>query len=111
MKKSVLVVMGLLLSMSAYAKNRDCGVVFLSSVSVQADRLDGSTHGNKMLIGFKSQACRSIKWAYLENSDEAYDGMLSIAMTAYLHKRRLAVFVDESKDASGAKRIQRLTLQ
>lgn len=94
-----------------YAANKDCGVVSLTRVYVQADRVDGSTHGNKMLIGFNSPSCVGITLAYLENSDEAFSGMLSMALTAYTTGIKVRVFIDDSADATGAKRLQWLNFQ
>ncbi|CCN49267.1 conserved hypothetical protein [Vibrio nigripulchritudo MADA3029] len=111
MKKCYLVFLCMFLSMPTYAGNKDCGVVALKTVYVQADRVDGSTHGNKMLVGFSSSSCPNIKLAYLENTDDAYSGMLSIALTAYTSGKKIRVFVDDSKDASGAKRLQWLNFQ
>jgi len=101
----------MLSSSPLYAANKDCGVVSLTRVYVQADRIDGSTHGNKMLVGFNSPLCVGITLAYLENSDEAFSGMLSMALTAYTTGRKIRVFIDDASDASGAKRLQWLNFQ
>lgn len=111
MKKSFLIFLCLFLSIPIYAGNKDCGVVALKRVYVQADRVDGSTHGNKMLVSFSSSSCPNVTLAYLENTDDAYSGMLTMALTAYTTGKKIRVYIDDSKDASGAKRIQWLNFQ
>jgi len=111
MTKRYLLIISLLICSPLYAANKDCGVVSLTKVYVQADRIDGSTHGNKMLVGFNSSLCSGITLAYLENNDEAFSGMLSMALAAYTTGKKIRVFVDDAADASGAKRIQWLNFQ
>jgi len=111
MNKKFLFFICLLFSSPLYAANKDCGLVTLTKVYVQADRIDGSTHGNKMLVGFNSPSCVGITLAYLENSDEAFSGMLSIALTAYTTGTKIRVYIDDESDASGAKRLQWLNFQ
>lgn len=94
-----------------YAANKDCGVVSLTRVYVQADRVDGSPHGNKMLVGFSSPACSGVSLAYLEISDEAFSGMLAMALSAYVSGKKIRVFIDDESDSAGAKRIQWLNYQ
>ena len=110
MKKCMLFIL-LLISSPLYAANKDCGVVSLTRVYVQSDRPDGSPHGNKMLVNFQSASCPDITVAYLENNDDAYSGMLTIALTAYTTGKKIRVFVDDAKDAAGAKRLQWLNFQ
>ncbi|AIW18592.1 hypothetical protein F0267_28435 [Vibrio coralliilyticus] len=111
MRKFIFLVLFSILSTPIYAGNKSCGIVSLTQVYVQADRVDGSTHGNKMLIGFNSSSCPNVQLAYLENTDDAYSGMLSIALAAYTSGKSVHVMVDDSKDASGAKRIQWLAFR
>ena len=111
MTKKFLFFICLLMCSPLYAANKDCGVVLLTKVYVQADRIDGSTHGNKMLVGFNSNACAGVTLAYLENDDEAFSGMLSMALAAYATGKKIRVVIDDASDASGAKRIQWLNFQ
>ena len=111
MTKKFLFFICLLISSPIYAANKDCGVVLLTKVYVQADRIDGSTHGNKMLVGFNSPSCVGITLAYLENDHDAFAGMLSMALTAYTTGKKIRVYIDDASDSSGAKRLQILNFQ
>lgn len=101
----------LLISNQVFAGNADCGEVLITKLFVQADRQDNSSHANKLLLGFESSGCSSV--VYLENTDDAYPGILSMALTAYTTQQRIRVVADDNPEllAAGAMRIQWLNFQ
>ena len=97
---------------SAFAELIDCGTVDIKHVYVQSDR-DGSDHANKLLITFtngKNSECNGFTHAYLENTDDAYNGTLSMAIAAYMAGKPLRIVVDGSLAISNARRIAWINL-
>ena len=95
------------ISFCAYSGTINCGVATLTTVYVQGDR-DGGFHANKMLLilgSDKLSECNDITFAYLENTDAAYNGTLSMAMAAYLSGKKLRVQVEDGPIQAGARRI------
>ncbi len=108
-KKLFVLVMLSVASSASFSADKLCGPLLLNKVYVQADRISGSAHANKLLLSF--EGCDGVSLAYLENTDEAYDGVLSLALAAYISKQAVRILMDDSADASGAKRIQYINLQ
>jgi hypothetical protein len=108
MKYCLLILLGFF-STSAFSGAIDCGHSILKTVYVQGDRSDGSFHNNKLLIIMgdeKNSACSDINFAYLENTDDAYDGVLSMAMAAFVAGKRLRVVVNDGPIQERARRIE-----
>lgn len=107
MNKLFLIICSLFISFGAMAGTINCGHVTLKTVYVQGDR-DGGFHANKMLIILgddKLSVCSNFSFAYLENTDAAYDGTLSMAMAAYLSGKKLRIQVENSPIQADARRI------
>ncbi len=108
MKKIIFI---LLLIISPYIKAAgtiNCGAATIKTIYVQGDRGDGGFHANKMLIilgSDKLAACNDFTFAYLENTDDAYSGTLSMAMAAYMNGKKLRVQVEDMPANNSAKRI------
>lgn len=86
----------------------NCGMATIKNLYVQGDRGDGNFHANKMLIVLgddKLEACNDFTFAYLENTDEAYSGTLSMTMAAYMSGKKIRVQIEDSAAINSAKRI------
>jgi hypothetical protein len=108
--KNFLAFFVIIFSVNVQAGYIDCGKTTLKTVYVQADRSDNSFHGNKLLIIMgddKNEACTNITFAYLENDDDAYNSVLSMAMSAFMAGKKLRVVVSEgAEDSPSNKRIE-----
>lgn len=94
-------------SSSLLAKTINCGNVEIKTIYVQGDRGDNSFHENKLLIsmGNRKQECNDFEFAYLDITDEAYNGTLALAMAAYMAGKTLRIQVKDMEAREGAKKI------
>jgi hypothetical protein len=79
------------------AEHLDCGVVTIEQVYVQASREDNSHHQNSVLVilgNDKQAVCEDVTFAQVKNTDAAYDGILAIALAAYMSNTKLRVVVN-----------------
>lgn len=107
--KCALLVFLMVLSASSFAGIIDCGPATVSKLYVQGDRSDGSFHANKLIIIMgqdKKSQCSDFTFAYLENNDEAYQGILSMAITAFTAGKKLRVVVNDGAIQDKSRRIE-----
>lgn len=99
MKTYVAFLAALLSSASYAAEFIDCGEATIQRVYVQADRQDNSSHQSSLLIQLgadKSEACNSVEFGQLKNTDLAYDGVLSMALAAFYGGHKLRVVLNST---------------
>lgn len=80
----------------------------MKNLYVQADRNDNSFHANKLLIIMgdeKKPECNDFTFAYIENTHDAYDGILSLTLAAKLSGSKLRIQVENTPIEAGARRI------
>lgn len=95
--KYLLVVFMVVFSSFANAEYLDCGEVTIEKLYVQGPREDGYRHQNSALIYLgsdKSQECENVQFAQIKNSEQAYSGILSMALAAYASKTKIRVVVN-----------------
>jgi hypothetical protein len=101
-------------SSSAIAALIDCGSLSIDKLIVQADRSNGSSFANKVVVKMgadKHANCAAITYAYLENTDEAYSGILSTLLAARVAERPVRITVDDASGDPDKKRIEFVEIQ
>lgn len=87
----------------------DCGHLTIENLYVQGDRSDNSFHENKMLIilgSDKKVACGDTTFAYLDIDDPAFNGTLSMALSAYMAGKKIRIVLNDGPLNSDARRIE-----
>ena len=81
----------LLVASSSFASTK-CGYLTVKSLTIQADRENGSLYANTLRISVADGVCADIKWAYISNTHSAYEGIL----TALLQGGKFYIWVQDS---------------
>ena len=96
----------ILLSTSLYTHSAylDCGVVKLNEVMIQGDRDDGHPHANSLYLVIDS-FCDGANGFYIKNTHPAYNGFVSLALTAYSTTKKINMAVNTSNKIDGSTQI------
>ncbi|WP_157771166.1 imidazole glycerol phosphate synthase [Shewanella algae] len=92
-----------LFSGNAFGENVDCGFINIKTFYVQANRTDGSLHSNKLLLQLGGN-CSG--YGYIGNAEPAFDGILSMLLSAKMADRKIRIVVDNGTQVDGASKIQ-----
>jgi hypothetical protein len=88
----------------------DCGSHLLEKVEVQADRDDGHSHNNLLLLKLSGYECNGKPFVYLDQSHQMFDAMMSIALSAKVSGKRVNVHVNSSTTNGSASQLSILRL-
>lgn len=94
---------------AANARVLDCGQLTIRNLYVQSDRSDNGFHENKLLIIMgedKKEACGDTQFAYMDIDDPAFNGTLSMALSAYMAGKKIRVVINDGPLVSSARRIE-----
>jgi len=99
MNKLMLLTLIYLLASTVHAGTVGCEDIYVKKVWVQSDREDGSFYQNKLVITFKNAAgndfkCGGSTYAFLDISSQAYQGILSIALSALVSETKVKAAVN-----------------
>ena len=109
MKKKVLSILILLawIPLVSNAALVTCDNVYISDVWVEGNRDDGFVLQNTMLIRIKDTGgvytqCNGKDYFHLENTSQAFSGMLSIALTAQTTGKQVQISINTNQSTSNA---------
>ncbi|TQV76458.1 hypothetical protein FLL45_00385 [Aliikangiella marina] len=110
MKKVSIFILLMLFSNTVFSAGlANCGTVSIQNLYVQGDRGgDNSFHANKMLVIMgpeKLAACDDFTFAYLENTDDAYESTLSMVLAAYMAGKKIRIQIENNPAQNASKRI------
>ena len=113
--KWTIFVVSALLPLTASAEFITCSDVYVERVSVQGDRDESHYFENKMILRLKGPSgeamlCGNKEYITLSNTHPAYNGMLSIALTAFTTNKKISVSVNSSVGSSLSNQLSAITI-
>lgn len=95
----------MLFAKGAFAEIVNCGQVSFSVISIQGDREGTNGHENKLILELSKNdnifRCAGKAYVYLENTDQAFDGILAAVLAANAQNVELEVWVNSSNVVAG----------
>lgn len=115
MKTTILLIVATLLPVQSHAAWKSCAGLYVADVWVQGEREDNSFWANKLVLTFKdvngaSVNCEGKPYAYIDNTSAAYNGMLSIAMAAYMADKEVKVAVNTATGSGDSNQLSYIKL-
>ena len=89
----------------SYGELLNCGYADVDRLIVQGDREGTHGHENTLLASLKKDGvdvmCSGKNYIYIENTDPAYQGMLSVLLAAQMSGKQVNVFVNTTEITGG----------
>lgn len=103
--KYLLLIVLILSSAHSFSEVVNCGSADIRRLAVHGDREGAHDHENKLLIELEKDSllyrCDGKSYAYLDNTNPAYSGVLSILLAAQAQGKKVEVWINSTVIAGG----------